>query len=316
MSRIPRFVLLVPIVVSFAITARAVVVAGGDGTQNITPPPDDFGFANVGAVFNVARGFFNSGVYLGNGWVLTAYHVIDNGLGGFQFGNIVFDGISYTAEDGSAVRLSNPGLGPTDLAVFKLTTVPGNLAPVKLSLTTPLLGTSVSMAGDAINRMPDETRWNVIGSNWMETIGPGTRQGYKWADGGQTLRWGTNAVSRTALLENDGFGEIVAFRTVFSAGISGEAQGAAGDSGGGVFVKNGSQWELAGIMVATLTSAGQPGRSAVFGNETLIADVATYRNQILAVPEPATGALLLFGAAALSAGRPRKHCTQPQQQGR
>ena len=313
MPKLCRLFLLLLSVAMLTLPARAVIVAGGDGTQNTTPPPDDFGFANVGAVFNVARGFFNSGVYLGNGWVLTAYHVIDNGLGGFQFGSIVFDGISYTAEDGSAVRLSNPGLGPTDLAVFKLTTVPENLAPVKLSLTTPLLGASVSMAGDSINRMPNETHWNVVNSVWTETNGPGTRQGYKWADGGQTVRWGTNAVSRTALLENDGFGEIVAFRTVLSAGISGEAQGAAGDSGGGVFVKNAGQWELAGIMVATSAFAGQPGRTAVFGNETLIADISTYRNQILAVPEPGCGVLLLIGAAALAVRRQRRHSEREQQ---
>src|SRR3954468_14725557 len=70
-----------------AVPGRAVVLAGGDGTQNTSPPAvDDFGFANVGRVFNTADGFFNSGVYLGHGWVLSAYHPVRTLSGGFQFG--------------------------------------------------------------------------------------------------------------------------------------------------------------------------------------------------------------------------------------
>ena len=48
--------------------ARAVILASGDGTGNTEAPADDFGFANVGAMAE-------TGVYLGNGWVLTANHV-------------------------------------------------------------------------------------------------------------------------------------------------------------------------------------------------------------------------------------------------
>src|SRR5580704_15894094 len=57
------------------------IVAGGDGTQNTTPPADDPGFANVGI-----RGS-GSGIYLGNGWVLTAAHV--------GAGWVWFNGVEY-----------------------------------------------------------------------------------------------------------------------------------------------------------------------------------------------------------------------------
>ena len=43
----------------------------------------------------------------------------------------------------------------------------------------------------------------------------------------------------------------------FADGTS-EAQAVAGDFGGPVFVKNGGQWQLAGIMVAVAGYSGQP----------------------------------------------------------
>ena len=81
-----------------------------------------------------------------------------------------------------------------------------------------------------------------------------------------------------------------------------EAQAVAGDSGGPVFAKHGGQWQLAGIMVAAEGYSGQPSLelTAVFGNETFMADLSYYRNQIVAVvPEP--GAVALAGMA-LAAG--------------
>jgi hypothetical protein len=83
-----------------------------------------------------------------------------------------------------------------------------------------------------------------------------------------------------------------------------EAQAVAGDFGGAVFAKHGGQWQLAGIMVAAEGYSGQPSPelTAVFGNETFMADLSYYRNQIVAVvPEPdaatLAGMALAVGAA-------------------
>ena len=71
---------------------------------------------------------------------------------------------------------------------------------------------------------------------------------------------------------------------VAAAGIRGngtaEAQAVAGDFGGAVFAKHGGQWQLAGIMVAAEGYSGQPSPelTAVFGNETFMADLSYYRN--------------------------------------
>lgn len=281
------------LVASFQPDARAVILAGGLGSQNTTAPVDDFGFGNVGTV-NQA-----SGVYLGNGWVLTAYHVVID----FVFLNANFGGTAYTGNAATAVRLQNADTSPTDLALFRLTTMPP-LPDINLSLTTPLLNSSLTMMGAGRNRDAAETHWNVNTlpnpDVWTETPSPGDEQGYKWA-AGNTLRWGTN--NQASLLPgviNYGLGDVTTFKTNFSDLGGSEAQAAVGDSGGGVFFKNGSQWELAGIMLAVNGLNGQPADTSVYGNETFSADIATYRTQILnIIPEPATAMLLVIGAGAL-----------------
>src|SRR5262245_20194431 len=121
---------------------QAVVVATGDGTQNTTAPGDDFGFANVGKVYNSFNGFFNSGVYLGNGWVLTAYHVVQDGSGGFLFNDVVFrdpvfGDTTFVVNATTAVRLQNADTTFTDLALFRLTTTPTFLSPVTIASALP-----------------------------------------------------------------------------------------------------------------------------------------------------------------------------------
>jgi hypothetical protein len=310
--------------------SRAVVPFGGDGTQNVTPPPDDFGFRNVGQVFNTADGFFNSGVYLGHRWVLSAYHPVRNGAGGFQFGPVLFrdalgNDIPFTVDPSSAVRLKNADNSFTDLALFRLTTEPAFLPEVRLASTTPLGGSSVVMAGNGLTRDPNETHWNVNTTPnpdvWTETTAAGDRQGYKWGNLGQALRWGTNELEFNVLPTNrtfnvnGGFGAVVSVKTDFDS-ISGQAQGAGGDSGGAVFYKNGNTWELIGIMETVDAFDGQPGNTAVFGsglssgNNTFAADIPTYRSQILAVvPEPGSGLLAVVCACALLATRWRGRLT-------
>lgn len=303
----------------------AVVIAGGDGTNNTTSPADDFGFANVGMVFNTADGFFNSGVYLGNGWVLCAYHPVRDNAGGFLFGPVIFNqsgsGGTFTVNPATAVRLHNADNSPTDLALFQLEQPFPSLPAVRLAAATPtagpLMDPAVRMAGFSLDRDSGETHWNVTsgpGSNddvWTETAGAGTRQGYKWGVGGQTLRWGDNTlefnglpINRTFVV-NAGFGAVTSIKTDFDT-IAGHAQGAAGDSGGGVFYKNGADWELLGIMHTVDRFDGQPANTAVYGNATYAANIPTYRGQILAIiPEPSVGALAVAGILVLWQSRRR-----------
>jgi hypothetical protein len=55
-----------------------------------------------------------------------------------------------------------------------------------------------------------------------------------------------------------------------------EMQAINGDSGGPVFYKRGSQWELAGIINAQFVYEGQPELTAIYGNATTMADLSRY----------------------------------------
>ena len=61
--------LLLALALLLSAPAEALVFVSGDGQGNTSPPPDDPGWNHVGRVSGL------NGIYLGNGWVLTANHV-------------------------------------------------------------------------------------------------------------------------------------------------------------------------------------------------------------------------------------------------
>jgi hypothetical protein len=295
-----------------ASSAFCVVVAGT--TANTTAPVDDPGWANIG-LCNSA-----SAVYLGNRWVLTAFHV--NAPGTFP---VVFNGNTFTPVPGTATRLTNngtPGMSANaDLIVFQINADPG-LPPLQVSSTAPVLGDDLVMIGNGLNRQTARTFWQVTqnaGSSndtWTETVGTHNVEGFK-AGTGSATRWGTNDAEFVGLDINDGAGDNRAFLSLFHDDIAGrpnEAQAILGDSGGGVFHKVGAQWELSGIMLAVGTP-GNPGffdnppaDTAAFGQHvTVIADLSFYRNQIvtLTIPEPSGALMLTAGAMAFTLRRSR-----------
>ena len=94
---------------------------------------------------------------------------------------------------------------------------------------------------------------------------------------------------------------MISLGTEFNEDISEEGHAAVGDSGGGVFVGG----ELVGLMHAIGGFEDQPGETAVYGNVTYIADLATYKSAILAaIPEPTM--LPILSAAMLLVSRRRK----------
>jgi hypothetical protein len=235
--------------------SRAVIIDLGDGTGNTSAPADDPGWAHVGTT--TAGGL--TAIYLGNGWVLTANHV--------GIGDVVFEGQTYAAVAGSYVQLENDSGPPPDLGVFRIDRKPGlPILPIRTS--TPSVDTAVIMIGHGQNRGP-ATRWRG-------------HDGYEWG-AGRTTRWGTNAVEGSGTVLNTAF-----FDTEFTdtGGSTDEAQGANGDSGGAVFIKNGSVWELAGVMFAIGEYPGQPAGLALYGNLTYAADLAPYRDQIIELTRP------------------------------
>jgi hypothetical protein len=238
-----------------AAPAGAVLIASGDGTGNTTPPPDDPGFANAGILSN------NSSVYLGDGWVLTANHVSVN--------PVTLGGVDHNPVPGTTIRLEySPGV-PTDLKLFRLTTDPG-LPSLSIAASAPVANEPVVMIGHGRNRWT-ATTWNG-------------HDGWYWGLG-RTMRWGTNQVALTNQTVVIGDSTVRAFSVSFDddGGVTDEANGATGDSGGPVFTESGPGHELAGLIFAIYTFGGQPGSTSLFGNGSYLADLSFYRSQILAI---------------------------------
>ncbi|HEV2292542.1 MAG TPA: trypsin-like peptidase domain-containing protein [Tepidisphaeraceae bacterium] len=288
--------------VTSALPAAAAIVAGGDGTQNTTAVGTVSQFNNVGRLNGA------SGIYLGDGVVLTAYHVGP--------GTITFASGSFTAVSGSELRLQDPiDSTPTDLVLFRIGAAPA-LPSLTIASTTPLVGTSAVLAGNGRNRAESLTYYDVSGTHpdftWTETSNPATAEasGYKWA-ADNTLRWGSNVTENASRVGaapgptvnvNARFGNVRSILTDFD-NVLNEGQAAGGDSGGAMFDTAGT---LIGLMHAIGPFEDQPANTSIFGNVTYAADLSYYRSQIVAyVPEPSS-ALFIAGMCAVIALRRRR----------
>ena len=217
-------------------SARALIIYGTgptdvDNTRNTTAPASGAPWANV-----VQIGTNNaSGVYLGNGYVLTANHV---GL----VGSILINGISYTI-DGSFTPLQiSEAPDYVDLKLFKIIGLPP--LPVVQSLPLNFSATDLNV------------NCTIIG--WG--LGKGTvitNQGWNWGDNTtRAERWGTNKTlsSATAVTPVAGYSYIYeALETNFNRSLGADtSEISSGDSGSGLFQQFGGVWKLSGITTTVL----------------------------------------------------------------
>jgi hypothetical protein len=233
-------------------------IVDASSSANTNAPPDGSPWENVGNVNGA------SGTYLGAGWVLTAAHV--------GAGDLILDSGPFLY-DGTSQRLTNSDGTPTDMVMFHLGALP-NLPRLSLAASTPGAGSQVSMI--AYGKIAGSTETNI-----------GAYTGFYWSGNGYKS-WGNNKVDAGGLTTaNEGYGTVTLFSTLFNKPshltTSDPAQAAAGDSGGGVFEKTGGSWQLAGMLDLSSDYTDQPLGTAVYGNVTYCADIATYRGEIVAI---------------------------------
>jgi hypothetical protein len=205
-----------------------------------------------------------SGVYLGNGWVLTAGHV---GPGGFTLNGTSYALISGTSHTFTTTNGSTTGTA--DLSLFQISNPP-NLAALTLSSSAP------TVFG------PDASKTVMIGYG-----------------GGQGETWGYNTVtSRNVAVSVSGFYSID-FATAYGSPSTNVSHVVGGDSGGAAFINVNGNWQLAGILEALDDNPSSPGYLTSY-----MVQLSTYYSEITAitaVPEPDAAAGLEALAAPLPA---------------
>ncbi len=246
------------IVLVAPLDARAVLIATGDGTGNTTAPVADPGFDNVGRIG------VRSGVYVRNGWVLTAGHVGEKA--------IELLGVTYQPVPGSSVQFQNPDLSFADLIAWKILDAKPPLPDLTITDSAPTLGTEITVIGNGLKRGSQLSHMGTTG--------------WDWAVGWET-RWGTNEISN---LDADGTYSIATQsfaarfdEVLFPGPDEHEAALAHGDSGGAAFTGSGASSELVGILFASVaTLINQPAYSSFYTNDGLAVDLFPYRSDILA----------------------------------
>lgn len=209
-------------------------------------------------------------LYIGAGWALTARHV---GAGEIRLGDTLL-----APEPRSRHPLLNIDGSPADALLFELDRAAElpRLPLLPIAREAPRPGEEVLLIG-----------FGQGGDRIVQWTGGSAHlsKGVRWTSGGRK-RWGTNRVllrgewvahkswlTRTFVLRFDETDHRDATRL--------EAHAAIGDSGGGVFVRRPTGWELAGMMISVSGRVTTPPRTSMFGDRTFVADLASYRGEIL-----------------------------------
>ena len=242
----------------------AVIINTATGVENTTSPANTPAYSDFPYWNNVGVCGNGTGVYLGNGWVLTAAHV--------SYSSITLNGTVYNALPNSEIQIGQSTGSPADMQIFQLAQNPG-LPSIMIASNTPRYSNTLLMMGAGDNRMP-----NLATS--------GSLTGYYWDASGRTMRWGTNNFVGTVSVQ-DGFENTVtqSFYTRFNQnGGANECQAADHDSGGAVFYKTGGQWVLAGMMFAIDSEGANIGMADYTDGATYCADLSSYFPYLKPIP--------------------------------
>ena len=253
--------------------------------MSIFQPEEKAGFeySNVGKIGGA------SGVYLGNGWVLTAKHV--------AAGDITFGDTTYHYDGDDSYLIENPsgiaGLDSTytDLRLYHLTEEP-DLPAIKIATEPAPVGTQIYYVGYGTKQVEELSYWNVDTSGgtavWTSSEEPTYYWGYN-VTSVHEFSWGYNEIATGQGGPTDetnvlrvGSVDIISQRTVFKTQFL-DSQVVSGDSGGGVFYQEeGGDWVLSGIICCAETIENQPTLAMVDSGAHSVS-LPFYRDQILSI---------------------------------
>ena len=206
---------------------------------------------STGSVWQ-AEGTFNSwlGTPIAPNYFITASHI-----GGTIGDSFYFNGTTYT----TSADYKDPN---SDLMIWQVTGTFSSWTP--LYTGSDELGQSLVEVGRGTQR----------GSPFLVN---GATNGWYWGASDGAMRWGVNVVSGITNF-NNGAGPQIATAFDANAGPN-ECHLSSGDSGGALFLWNGTTWALAGINYAVdggfaTNSAGPYSNAAIFNMNGLYVDSA------------------------------------------
>ena len=180
-----------------------------------------------------------SGTLAGSGWQyqgqwgaflgtpISPQHFVTAGhLGGAVGGTFSYNGTSYT----TVASYDDPA---SDLRVWEVDGLFDDYAPLYGS--TRESGKNFVVFGRGTQR-------------GAEVMANGSRKGWYWGSSDGVQSWGQNVVS-SAVDGGAGVGSLLRF-TFDAKGVANEGTLSVGDSGGGLFIKDGGVWKLAAINYA------------------------------------------------------------------
>ncbi|HEV8607714.1 MAG TPA: PEP-CTERM sorting domain-containing protein [Tepidisphaeraceae bacterium] len=184
-------------------------------------------------------------------YFITAVHV-----GGDPVSQFSFRGSNYTI-DSSFGDQGGAAIAGSDLRIWKVNeTFPA---------FAPLYGTS-GAASEAGKHMVVVGRGTQRGN---EVLVDGVLKGWEWGAADFEQSWGENTIEGIVSGSADQ-GDFVAFD--FNAGVANEGTLSGFDSGGGVFVQQGTEWQLAGINYGVEGPFSYTGDDADLGFQAAIFD--------------------------------------------
>jgi hypothetical protein len=248
------------------ISSRAIIFySTGDPNYNTTAPGGSL--TNSGWQYEGIWGGF-LGTPIAPKYFITAQHI-----GGAIGQTIVFHGVPYT----TTAVFDDPD---SDLRIWRICGTFPEYAQIYSN--TNEVGLSFVVVGRGTQRAAPVTTTNVLGT--VKT------NGWRWGPYDGVSRWGENAVTGAVdggSIFDSGLGELLQ-ATFDASGGANECHLSSGDSGGAMFIKDGSVWKLSGINYAVdgpySTTNTDPGFDAA-----IFDGVGLYKKDVASTWLPASG---------------------------